>query len=95
MAAEIQDRSRKQKQTQNGVRFGIRQSGDIRRPDFHREHHVIVVAIPAAGGPYTHVSLWTASTGGTYCGSGALSPAETFAGAGALDVTVTVTGSGS
>lgn len=49
--------------------------------------------IPAAGGPYTHVSLWTASTGGTYCGSGALTPAESFAGAGTLDVTVTVSGS--
>jgi hypothetical protein len=49
-------------------------------------------AIPGAGGPFTHVSLWTASTGGTYCGSGALTPAESFAGAGTLDVTVTVTG---
>ena len=50
-------------------------------------------AIPGAGGPYTHISLWTASTGGTYCGSGALTPAESFAGAGTLVVTVTVTGS--
>ena len=52
-------------------------------------------AIPGAGGPYTHVSLWTASTGGTYCGSGTLTPAESFAGAGSLDVTVTVTGASS
>ena len=51
--------------------------------------------IPGVGGPYTHVSLWTASTGGTYCGSGALTPAESFAGAGSLDVTVTVTGASS
>lgn len=53
------------------------------------------LTIPGAGGPYTHVSLWTASTGGTYCGSGALTPAESFAGAGTLDVTVTVTGASS
>lgn len=51
--------------------------------------------IPGAGGPYTHVSLWTASTGGTYCGSGGLTPAESFAGAGTLEVTVTVTGASS
>lgn len=51
--------------------------------------------IPGAGGPFTHVSLWTASTAGTYFGSGALTPAESFAGAGTLDVTVTVTGSAS
>jgi hypothetical protein len=55
----------------------------------------VTFAIPGAGGPYTHISLWTASTGGTYTGSGALSPAESFAGAGTLDVTVSVTGSSS
>jgi len=55
----------------------------------------VTFTIPGAGGPYTHVSLWTASTGGTYCGSGVLDPQESFAGAGTLDVTVTVTGSSS
>lgn len=49
--------------------------------------------IPGAGGPYTHVSFWTASTSGTYNGSGALTPQETFAGAGTLAVTATVDGS--
>lgn len=49
--------------------------------------------IPGAGGPFTHVSLWTASTGGTFVGDGALTPAESFAGAGSLNVTVNVTGS--
>lgn len=49
--------------------------------------------IPAAGGPYTHASLWTASTGGTFVGDGALTPQETFAGAGTLDFTITVTAS--
>lgn len=49
--------------------------------------------IPGAGGPYTHISLWTASSGGTFNGSGECTPAESFAGAGTLDVTITVTGS--
>ena len=48
--------------------------------------------IPAAGGPFSHVSLWTAATDGTFDGSGACTPAETFGGAGTLDVTVTVSG---
>ena len=48
--------------------------------------------IPGAGGPYTHFSLWTASSGGTFCGDGTLSPAETFAGSGTLALTMTVTG---
>lgn len=47
--------------------------------------------IPAAGGPFTHFSLWTASTGGTFVADGTLSPAETFAGAGTLAVTVNAT----
>lgn len=47
--------------------------------------------IPGAGGPYTHFSLWTASTGGTFVGDGTLSPAETFAGAGTLNVTINAT----
>jgi hypothetical protein len=47
--------------------------------------------IPAAGGPYTHISLWTASSGGTFQGDAALTPQETFAGAGTLQVTVTAT----
>lgn len=50
-------------------------------------------AITEAGGPYTHISLWSASTEGTFQGSASLSPAESFAGPGTLSVTVTVTGS--
>ena len=50
-------------------------------------------AIPAAGGPYTHFSLWTALTGGTFDGDGTLTPQETFAGSGTLALTATVTGS--
>lgn len=49
--------------------------------------------IPAPGGPYTYMSIWTASSGGTWCGNGTLSPAETFAGSGTLSVTITATGS--
>lgn len=48
--------------------------------------------IPGAGGPYTHFSLWTSDTGGTFVADGELDPAETFAGAGSLALTVTVTG---
>ena len=49
--------------------------------------------IPAAGGPFTHVTLFNAATGGTFQGDGTLTPQETFAGAGTLDVTVTATAS--
>lgn len=49
--------------------------------------------IPGAGGPFTHVSFWTASSGGTFMGDAALTPSETFAGAGTLGLTVSVTGS--
>lgn len=45
--------------------------------------------IPGAGGPYTHFSLWTASTAGTFHGDGTLTPNETFAGAGTLNATIT------
>jgi hypothetical protein len=48
--------------------------------------------IPGAGGPYTHYSLWTASSGGTFVNDGTLTPNETFAGAGTLAVTINVTG---
>ena len=47
--------------------------------------------IPAAGGPFTHYSLWNASTAGTFYNDGTLSPAETFAGAGTLAVTINAT----
>lgn len=47
--------------------------------------------IPAAGGPYTHVSFWTASSGGTYCGSDNASPDATFSNAGSLSYTYTYT----
>ena len=47
--------------------------------------------IPGAGGPYTHYSLWTAATAGTFMNDGTLTPNESFAGAGALDFTVNVT----
>lgn len=49
--------------------------------------------IPSAGGPYTHFSMWTAATGGTFNGDGTLTPAETFAGSGTLELTATTTGS--
>lgn len=49
--------------------------------------------IPGAGGPYTHFSLWTAVSGGTFTGDGSLTPQETFAGSGTLALTMTVTGS--
>jgi len=48
--------------------------------------------IPGAGGPYTHYSLWTAVTAGTFHNDGTLTPNESFAGAGTLDVTINVTG---
>ena len=48
--------------------------------------------IPGAGGPFTHYSLWTAVTAGTFVNDGTLTPNESFAGAGTLDVTVNVTG---
>lgn len=50
-------------------------------------------AIPAAGGPFTHFSLWTALTGGTFDGDGVLTPAESFTGSGELSLTLPVTGS--
>ena len=49
--------------------------------------------IPGAGGPFTHFSMWTAVSGGTFNGDGALTPQETFAGSGTLALTMTVTGS--
>lgn len=49
--------------------------------------------ITGAGGPFTHFSLWSASTGGTFNGDGTLSPQETFSGAGTLALTITTTGS--
>lgn len=48
--------------------------------------------IPGAGGAYTHVSLWSAATGGVFNGSEALGAPETFANPGSLTVAVTVTG---
>lgn len=47
--------------------------------------------IPGAGGPYTHFSLWTADTAGTFVVAGELDPDETFAGAGTLNVTINAT----
>lgn len=52
----------------------------------------VTFAISGAGGPYTHVTGWSASSGGTHQFTAAVTPAETFAGAGSLQVTVTVTG---
>jgi hypothetical protein len=51
----------------------------------------ITFAIPGAGGPFSHFSLWTASTSGTFVTSGTITPAESFAGAGDLVVTVQTT----
>lgn len=47
--------------------------------------------IPGAGGPFTHFSLWTAVSAGTFIGDGELNPDETFAGAGTLNFTITAT----
>ena len=47
--------------------------------------------ITGAGGPYTHFSLWTALSAGTFVGSGTLDPDETFAGAGTLAFTLNAT----
>lgn len=47
--------------------------------------------IPGAGGPFTHFSLWTADTSGTFVGDGTLDPDETFAGAGTLNFTLSAT----
>lgn len=47
--------------------------------------------IPGAGGPYTHYSLWTDVSAGTFVNDGTLSPQESFAGAGTLDFTINVT----
>lgn len=49
--------------------------------------------INGAEGPYTHFSLWTDVSGGTFVADGELDPDETFAGAGTLDFTLTVTAS--
>jgi hypothetical protein len=46
--------------------------------------------INGAGGPFSHYSLWTASTGGTVRNTGELSPAESFEGPGTLDFTINV-----
>jgi hypothetical protein len=45
----------------------------------------------AAGGPYTHFGLWTASSGGTFYTGGLLSNAESYGGVGVLRVTPTLT----
>ena len=47
--------------------------------------------IPAAGGPYTHVTFWTASSGGTFCGTDDFSPDTTFANSGTLSHILTWT----
>jgi hypothetical protein len=47
--------------------------------------------IPGAGGPFTHFSLWTDVSAGTFVADGTLDPDETFAGAGTLAVTVNAT----
>lgn len=49
-------------------------------------------SIPGAGGPYTHVSLWSASTDGTWCGNDN-SPDVTFSAPGWLGYSLAVTGS--
>jgi hypothetical protein len=50
----------------------------------------------AANGPVTHVSYWSASTGGTYYGSQALTGDQTFNSAGEYTVTaLTINGSAS
>lgn len=49
--------------------------------------------ITDAEGPYTHITFWTASSGGTFSADAELSPAEEFAGPGTLNVTVTAFGS--
>src|SRR5690606_7609397 len=51
---------------------------------------VATFTINGAEGPYTFISLWDDSGGGspdTFYGSGALTPEETFAGPGSLEVT--------
>ena len=50
--------------------------------------------IPAAGGPYTHVSLWSASTGGTWCGNDN-SPDVTFSSSGTLAYSLALTSAAS
>ena len=44
--------------------------------------------IPGAGGPFTHFSLWTDLSAGTFVGDGTLDPDESFAGPGTLNVTI-------
>ena len=58
----------------------------------------VTFEIPTSGGgPYDHVSLWSAADGGTCYGTGLVTPAETYAADGpegrTLLVTLTVTGS--
>lgn len=48
-------------------------------------------SIPGAGGPFTHFSLWTDVSAGTFVADGELDPDETFAGAGTLNFTLTAT----
>ncbi len=48
--------------------------------------------IPGAGGPYTHVSLWSVSTGNTWCGNDNI-PDVTFSASGTLGYSLAVTGS--
>lgn len=52
----------------------------------------VVWTIPAAGGPYTNFSVWSASTGGTFYGSGSLDPSTTFESSGTLTSTLTASG---
>lgn len=47
--------------------------------------------ITAGGETYSWISLWTASSGGTWMGNGQLSQSEAFGGAGELDVTLSST----
>lgn len=47
--------------------------------------------IPGAGGPFTHFSLWTDVSAGTFVGDGTLDPDESFLGAGTLNLTVNAT----
>lgn len=51
----------------------------------------VTFAIPGAGGPFSHFSLWTDVAAGTCRTTGTITPAESFAGAGDLVVTVLTT----
>lgn len=52
---------------------------------------VVVFTITSGGETYTHISVWTDVSAGTFYASGALTPNEAFAGAGELEVTITAT----